>query len=233
MNRVELHNEPYRDDSRRRTFSLMGSARLLACAVVFLLATSAPSVLADPQLYGDIDPTGLVSLTHVPTDEPVAAVRYRARYHSGVTDRELEQAVSRAAQQHHVQPALLLAVMKAESSFNPIAVSKAGAVGLMQLIPETAIRHGVRNLYDANDNITGGAKHLRYLLDRFHGNIRLALAAYNAGERRVDRYGQIPPYKETQDYVKRVLVYYRSYKKDGWIMPAVMTAPSLHAGRPS
>ena len=107
MNTVELHNEPYRDDSRRRTFSLMGSARLLACAVVLLLATSAPSVLADPQLYGDIDPAGLVSPTYVPTDEPVAAVRYRARHHSGVTDRELEQAVSRAAQQHHVQPALL------------------------------------------------------------------------------------------------------------------------------
>ena len=73
----------------------------------------------------------------------------------------------------------------------------------MQLVPETAIRHGVRNLYDTNENVTGGAKHLRYLLNRFHGNIRLALAAYNAGERKVDRYGQIPPYKETQDYVKR------------------------------
>ncbi|MDZ4856821.1 MAG: lytic transglycosylase domain-containing protein [Nitrospirota bacterium] len=73
-------------------------------------------------------------------------------------DLELEQAVNRAAQQHHDQPALLLAVMKAESSFNPIAVSKAGAVGLMRLIPETAIRHGVRNLYDANDNISGGGQ---------------------------------------------------------------------------
>jgi soluble lytic murein transglycosylase-like protein len=99
----------------------------------------------------------------------------------------------------------------------------------MQLIPETAIRYGVRNLYDANDNITGGAKHLRYLLDRFHGNIRLALAAYNAGERKMDR---SHPIKETRDYVKKVLVYYRSYKKDGWIMPVVMTAPPIHAGRP-
>ena len=122
--------------------------------------------------------------------------------------------------------------MKAESSFNPTVVSKAGAVGLMQLIPETVTRHGVRNLYNANDNITGGAKHLRYLLDRLHGNIRLALAAYNAGERKVDRYGQIPPYKETQDYVKKVLAYYRSYKKDGWIMPVVIAAPSRYAGRP-
>jgi len=96
--------------------------------------------------------------------------------------------------------------------------------------PETAIRHGVRNLYDTNENVTGGAKHLRYLLNRFHGNIRLALAAYNAGERKVDRYGQIPPYKETQDYVKKVLVYYRSYKKDGWIMPVAIAAPSMRAG---
>lgn len=98
-----------------------------------------------------------MNLTNVPTDECVTAVRRKARYHINVADLELEQAVSHAAQQHHVQPGLLLAVMKAESFFNPTAVSKAGAVGLMQLIPETTIRHGVRNLYDANENITGGA----------------------------------------------------------------------------
>ena len=232
MNRVELPNEPYSDDPEHGTFSLMRSAGLLACGVVMLIANSAPIVLSDAQVYEYVGPTGQVSVTNVPTNERVTAVRRKARYHSGVADLELEQAVDRAAQQHHVQPALLLAVMKAESSFNPTAVSKAGAVGLMQLIPETAIRHGVHNLYDANDNITGGAKHLRYLLDRFHGNIRLALAAYNAGERKVDRYRQIPPYKETQDYVKRVLVYYRSYKKDGWIMPVVIAIPSTHASRP-
>jgi len=232
MNRVELPNEPYGGDPGHRTFSLMGSAGLLTCGVVMLIANSAPTVLSDAQVYEYVGPTGQVSVTNVPTNERVTAVRRKARYHSGVADLELEQAVDRAAQQHHVQPALLLAVMKAESSFNPTAVSKAGAVGLMQLIPETAIRHGVHNLYDANDNITGGAKHLRYLLDRFHGNIRLALAAYNAGERKVDRYRQIPPYKETQDYVKRVLVYYRSYKKDGWIMPVVIATPSTHASRP-
>ena len=232
MNTVELHNKPHSDDSWRRTFKLKGSARLLACTVGILMATSAPSVLADPQLYGYVGPTGLVSLTNVSTDERVTTVRRKARYHRGVADLELEQAVSRAAQQHNVQPALLLAVMKAESSFNPTVISKAGAVGLMRLIPETAIRHGVRNLYDTNENVTGGAKHLRYLLDRFHGNIRLTLAAYNAGERKVDRYRQIPPYKETQDYVKKVLASYRSYKKEGWTMPVVMTASSQHTGRP-
>jgi soluble lytic murein transglycosylase len=118
--------------------------------------------------------------------------------------------------------------MKAESSFNPIIISKAGAVGLMQLIPETAIRHGVRNLYDTHENVAGGAKHLRYLLDRFHGNLRLSLAAYNAGERTVDRYGKIPPYKETELYVQKVMGYYREYKKGGWMMPvtgAVLPVP--------
>jgi len=132
---------------------------------------------------------------------------------------DLERAVFRAAHQEQLHPALLLAVMKAESSFNPMVVSRAGAVGLMQLIPETALRHGVRNLYDTDENVAGGAKHLRYLLDRFHGNMRLALAAYNAGERNVDRYGNIPPYKETRLYVKKVLSYYRDYRKDGWAEP--------------
>ena len=199
-----------------------------------LTAIWAPFVLADAQTYEYVDPAKLVSPTNVPISPPVAAIHRKARYHSGVANLELEQAVIRAAQQHHVQPALLLAVMKAESSFNPIVISKAGAVGLMQLVPETAIRHGVRNLYDANENITGGAKHLRYLLDRFQGNTRLALAAYNADERKVDRYGKIPPYKTKKHRImKKVLVYYRGYKKDGWVMPVVITAPSVHAGRPS
>jgi soluble lytic murein transglycosylase len=136
-----------------------------------------------------------------------------------VSAAELERAVTLAARQHHVHPALLFAVMKAESSFNPIVVSKAGAVGLMQLIPETAMRHGVRNLYDTNENVAGGARHLRYLLDRFHGNTRLALAAYNAGERKVDRYKQIPPYRETRHYVQKVLSYYRDYRKGYRLAP--------------
>jgi soluble lytic murein transglycosylase-like protein len=233
MNKVERHHEPSsNDDLGSRTFSHKGSTIFSACAVVILTATWTPSVLSDVQVDEYVGPMELVDPTNIPTNEPVGIVHRNIRYHRGGGNLELEQAVIRAAQQHHVQPALLLAVMKAESSFNPIVVSKAGAVGLMQLVPETAIRHGVRNLYDTNENVTGGAKHLRYLLNRFHGNIRLALAAYNAGERKVDRYGQIPPYKETQDYVKKVLVYYRSYKKDGWIMPVALSTPSMRAGRP-
>ena len=231
MNRVETHNESFGDGSGRRAFIPLGSARFLACIVAILMMSSAPTVLADEPVFGYVAPANAADLGNRETDDSVTAVRHKARYHHGLVDLELEQAVSRAAQQDRIQPALLLAVMKAESSFNPTVISRAGAVGLMQLIPETALRHGVRNLYDMNDNITGGAKHLRYLLDRFHGNLRLAVAAYNAGERKLDRYGQIPPYKETQDYVKKVLVYYRGYRKDGWVMPVVMIDPSLPAGQ--
>lgn len=221
----------YQRDSKKPVNRTVGShilAGLLACLVLAPTATATTSGYVDTKIDGFINPVSLSFLSRESTDEPVVVSR-KARYHNRVADLELEQAVNRAARQHQVQPALLLAVMKAESSFNPTVVSKAGAVGLMQLIPETAIRHGVRNLYDTNENISGGAKHLRYLLDRFHGNIRLALAAYNAGERKVDLYGKIPPYKETQDYVKKVIGYYRSYRQEGWIMP-VATAV-IHGGQ--
>jgi len=177
-----------------------------------LLVTSAPSVLAETQVYEYVNPSGVIQLTNVPSDPKCEAMQPPGR--RLVSGLELERAVAREAKQHRLQPALLFAVMKAESSFNPVVVSKAGAVGLMQLVPETAMRHGVRNLYDTDENVAGGARHLRYLLDRFHGNTRLALAAYNAGERKVDRYGKIPPYKETRHYVQKVLSYYRDYRKE-------------------
>ena len=201
--------------------------QLMTIMAGFVFAISAPSNVTDGSVAHGRSlskPVQLVSESMVESRPTAPSVTASVE--------ELERAVRRAAQQHRLHPALLFAVMTAESSFNPIVVSKAGAVGLMQLVPETAMRHGVRNLYDTNENVAGGARHLRYLLDRFHGNTRLALAAYNAGERKVDRYKQIPPYKETQDYVKRVLVYYRSYKKDGCVMPVVVAAPSMHAGRP-
>ncbi len=153
------------------------------------------------------------------TEEHVGA--YLKRSHRTLSNAELEGAVSHAAREYRLQPALLLAVIRAESSFNPVVVSRAGAVGLMQLVPETAIRHGVRNLYDTRENIAGGARHLRYLLDRFKGNLRLALAGYNAGERNVDRYRRIPPFKETQLYVQKVMSYYRDYRRAGWVVTVI------------
>lgn len=197
-------------------------------ASLFMVALAAPAVLADEELYGYVSSTGTVHVTNVPTDQRFGEIILKPRYHAAVSDQELEEAVIRYAREYRLSPALLLAVMKAESSFDPTVISKAGAVGLMQLIPETAIRHGVRNLYDTRDNIGGGARHLRYLLDRFHGNIRLALAAYNAGEKKVDRYRQIPPFKETQLYVKKVMGYYRDYRSQA---PNFMVAASGAAYR--
>ncbi len=203
--------------------------RVYVWAALALTAASAPSVLADFPAYESV--SGAVHST----DMAAAATAQLVPPAGGqpVSRIELERAVVHAAGRHRVHPALLLAVMKAESSFNPLIVSKAGAVGLMQLVPETAMRHGVRNLYDTHENVAGGAKHLRYLLDRFHGNMRLALAAYNAGEHKVDRYGKIPPYKETRLYVQKVLSYYRDYRRDGWIAPLGQSTHSGHLGQAS
>lgn len=113
--------------------------------------------------------------------------------------------IAGAAERHKLDPWLLAAVAKVESNFDPYAVSHAGACGLLQLMPGTAKRFGVRNVFDATENVEGGAKYLRWLLDRFEGRRDLALAAYNAGEGAVDRHRGIPPYRETVDYVGRVL----------------------------
>ncbi|MCB1921344.1 MAG: lytic transglycosylase domain-containing protein [Candidatus Competibacteraceae bacterium] len=120
--------------------------------------------------------------------------------------------VNRIAAQYRLEPALMHAVISAESSYNPWAVSPKGAMGLMQLMPGTAERFGVDNAYDPVANMHGGARYLRWLLDRFN-NIHLAVAAYNAGEGAVQKYGnQIPPYQETQTYVTRVLNFYQQYR---------------------
>lgn len=120
-----------------------------------------------------------------------------------------DQIVYEAASQHGIDPCLIISIMRAESSFNLTARSHKGALGLMQLIPATAARFGVRDVFDARENIFGGTKYLRWLLDRFQGDVRLALAGYNAGEGAVEMYGnRIPPYGETQFYVRLIYARY-------------------------
>ena len=113
-----------------------------------------------------------------------------------------------------VEYALVKAVIKAESDFNHLAVSPKGARGLMQLMPQTAARHMVRNVFVPRDNIEGGCRHLRMLLDRYRGNVPLAVAAYNAGERTVEDAGGIPAIPETREYVGRVLRYRQAYQRE-------------------
>lgn len=118
------------------------------------------------------------------------------------------------AHNSRLYPELLHAVVKAESAYDPNAVSRAGAVGLMQLMPQTAQRFGVTNSRDPRSNLEGGARYLRELLTMYNNNIKLALAAYNAGEKAVEKYGnEIPPYPETRNYVKKVLAFFKQNRK--------------------
>ena len=125
------------------------------------------------------------------------------------SNQEIHRAINAYARRYRLDPALLRAVIKVESNFRLDAVSRRGAVGLMQLMPPTAARLQVANIHDPLQNIQGGAKHLRHLLNFYHGNLRLALAAYNAGVHRVKR--DVPRIRETQVYVQKVFAYYHTY----------------------
>jgi hypothetical protein len=147
----------------------------------------------------------------------------------------VEAMVREASERHHVDPALVRAVIETESNWNPLAVSRKGAVGLMQLIPTTAQRFGVNDLYSPQQNVDAGVKYLKTLLERYNGNLDLALAAYNAGEGAVDRAHGVPSYRETRNYVQRVQsAYFRpgSGRLDGAFMnPRAIRKVSDASGR--
>ncbi len=205
----------------------MARARLslfFALAALFVLARPAAA-----DIYSFKDERGVVHFTNIKGLDP----RYkllRREYNGGgpvpgsgsvarvvlpsLADMQrYDGIVDMAARAYGVDKALVRAVISAESGYNAQAVSRTGAQGLMQLMPQTAKRYGVRNVFDPVENIHGGVKYLHDLLVMFKGNIELAVAAYNAGENAVMRYGRIPPYAETVSYVPRVLGFYRRFQQ--------------------
>lgn len=203
----------------------------LSRACVFLaLAACAGTACAD--IYRYVNAAGVVTFTNMkPTarhevvikDKPkgvqqtalitTRAVATPVRGYNTDTRERFAPHVKAAAKATKLDPALIHAVISAESGYNPSARSRAGAVGLMQLMPQTAARYSVTNRFDPAQNIHGGAHYLRDLLHMFNNDLRLALAAYNAGEGAVARYGnRIPPYRETMLYVPKVLGFYRVYR---------------------
>ena len=169
-------------------------------------------------IYQYMDSNGVVHFSNVPTNpryKKIRGERTLARLKPTLPPSKLNDTILLNSHMHSLSPALVHAVIRAESAYNPNAVSSKGAMGLMQLMPGTASMLKVLNPYDPEENVSGGVRYLRYLLERFGGNLELALAAYNAGEARVLREGRIPRISETQQYVKKVLRFYKDLSREG------------------
>jgi soluble lytic murein transglycosylase-like protein len=188
---------------------------------IFLVAMqSAPSFATD-KIHAIVNPQGGIVFTNLGENSGTpASVPRRAGTVSGVPA-SLSSLVHTISRNHGVDPALVTAVMRTESGFNRWAVSPKGARGLMQLIPATGYRFGVRDFFDPQQNIEGGVRYLKFLLDKFEGNLDLSLAAYNAGENLVERLGRIPAIPETVNYVRKVRSIYT---------PQTVTAPTEALG---
>ena len=176
-----------------------------------------------------VDPrTGKLVRSVIVTAKPVAA---RKAAEDAISPRGINEAVEAIAATQSLPPELVHSVIKVESNYNTQAVSPKGALGLMQLMPETARRFGVSNAFDPIDNIQGGAKYLKYLLDLYKGDYSLALAAYNAGEGAVEKYRSVPPYPETVNYVIQVG---RLLQRNAPAAPATLpAAPKLADAQPA
>lgn len=186
---------------------------------VIMLTTWMTGVLAAPlraDIYLYIDAKGVYRFTNVPTsdkyrlyvkEQPRKAFRTLNRFPA-----QFDPYIRQAAERYGVSVPLIKAIIKAESDFNPLAVSKKGAKGLMQIMPENFKALNIRNPFDPAENIMGGARYVKNLLKRYEGRLPLTLAAYNAGPTVVDQYQEIPPYEETRNYVRKVLRYYDAFQ---------------------
>jgi len=185
---------------------------------VVLLVWITTVMPASADIYMYIDENGVVHFTNAPTS---SESEYRVFVREGIrkayrrySPDRYDAFIREASELYGISYPLLKAIIKAESDFNPTAVSRKGALGLMQLMPHNVEAMNIDDPFDPWENIMGGARYFRSMLDRFEGQLSLSLAAYNAGPTAVERYNfQIPPYKETQDYVEKVLKYYYAFRR--------------------
>lgn len=218
--------KPESDFARKGFVDRRPALSLSALAAALAFTAFAPAALADIFMFKD--ERGVVHFTNIPNGDK----RFKLlRKEEGTSEyaraagkpqytlppaeaiRKFTPLIESASKTHGVDVALVHAVISAESAYNPSAVSRAGARGLMQLMPDTAKRYGVQNIHDPWENIVGGVRYLRDLLTLFNGNLELTLAAYNAGENAVIRAGnRVPPYAETVAYVPKVIGFYRKFQ---------------------
>jgi len=194
-------------------WSISGMQLFVTCALLVLCNSGVTSA---GSIYSFVDERGAWHFSNVPTD-PRYGLESRSRHvspHVPWNYAVFEKIISEAATRHGLDPDLIRAIIQIESGGIPDAHSSKGAIGLMQLMPETSLNLAVSNPFDPKANIRGGTRYLSRLLDRFRGNLVLALAAYNAGPEKVEKYGGIPPYPETRRYVRNVLNQWQKYRSD-------------------
>lgn len=200
--------------------------------IIAMVLSAASHAHADAYIYED--PSGRIILTDTPSNHrqiasivPPENIKARGKksskssgvvkgYTSGKKTKyftRYNSIIKRAASKYKLDHKLVSAVVQVESQFKPDAVSRTGAIGLMQLMPSTARQLGVLDSYDPSQNIEGGTKYLRYLVERFKGDVTLALAAYNSGPLNVEKYGKVPPFKETKGYIRKIYSIYKGRKK--------------------
>jgi len=191
----------------------MLTQRTFIAAVLLSLSIGASVAWADVYVFKDKQ--GVLTFTNVPNHGGYRRVLRESSGPAAVTplvNASYEELIRNASGRYNVDADLIRAVIKAESDFQSNARSNKGAMGLMQLMPDTARLHNVGDAYDPNENVDGGVRHLKMLLERYQGNLEWSLAAYNAGSSAVEKHGGIPPFAETREYVRRVLRFYDSYR---------------------
>lgn len=189
--------------------SSIKSAQERVLQIETILAGQTKGISSDlPKVNGSQNEANLPKFSDYMKIAPPQGLKYKVAELPSLSKGQIQQMVSQIADKYKVDDKLVMALIKQESNFNTSAVSRAGAMGLMQLMPATAKTLGVINPFSAEQNIEGGVKHLKNMLDKYKGNLILALAAYNAGGGSVDKYGGVPPFPETQNYVKKILSNY-------------------------